>query len=201
MAKTKKEVNEITSNRLVDLRKMRGLSQKDLARILDVAPLSIGRYERKESAWPDHHLKKLAAYFKVPLAYLYGETDACTLLEYYQECGEAESAALEEHDLAEKAENARREAFFSMCGYLYKNLALSRDPVYMVQLFGLEYAGGEKHQHPVDEHQIIDVNESETAIYLSGHDLDDILEKVHDLIAFECWKKQRKQEQSLKQND
>ena len=61
--------------RLSELRKDNGLTQKDLAEILGVSENSISLYERNINT-PDDELKvKIANYFNVSLNYLLGATD------------------------------------------------------------------------------------------------------------------------------
>lgn len=61
--------------RLSELRKDNGLTQKDLAEILGVSENSISLYERNINT-PDDELKvKIANYFNVSLDYLLGATD------------------------------------------------------------------------------------------------------------------------------
>ena len=59
-------------SRLSELRKERGLTQKDLAKILSVSENSISLYERNIIT-PDDNMKiKIAKYFNVSLDYLLG---------------------------------------------------------------------------------------------------------------------------------
>ena len=59
-------------SRLSELRKDRGLTQKDLAKILSVSENSISLYERNIIT-PDDNMKiKIAKYFNVSLDYLLG---------------------------------------------------------------------------------------------------------------------------------
>ena len=61
--------------RLSELRKDNGLTQRDLAEILGVSENSISLYERNINT-PDDELKiKIANYFNVSLDYLLGATD------------------------------------------------------------------------------------------------------------------------------
>ena len=61
-------------NRLCELRKDKGLTQKDLAKILCVSENSISLYERNLIT-PDDNMKiKIAKYFNVSLDYLLGIT-------------------------------------------------------------------------------------------------------------------------------
>lgn len=63
-------------NRLSELRKDKGLTQKDLAKILSVSENSISLYERNIIT-PDDNMKiKIAKYFNVSLDYLLGVTKA-----------------------------------------------------------------------------------------------------------------------------
>lgn len=69
-----KEVNKMEGSRLSELRKDKGLTQKDLAKILSVSENSISLYERNLIT-PDDAMKiKIAKYFDVSLDYLLGVT-------------------------------------------------------------------------------------------------------------------------------
>lgn len=61
--------------RLKELRKERGLKQKDLATVLQVAPQSIGYYENLINKPDPEMLIKIADYFNVSIDYLLGRED------------------------------------------------------------------------------------------------------------------------------
>ena len=62
----------MNGERLSDLRKDRGLTQKDLAKIIGVSENSISMYERNLNS-PDDKIKvKIAKYFNISLDYLLG---------------------------------------------------------------------------------------------------------------------------------
>lgn len=65
----------MNGERLSDLRKDRGLTQKDLAKIIGVSENSISMYERNLNS-PDDKIKvKIAKYFNISLDYLLGAID------------------------------------------------------------------------------------------------------------------------------
>jgi len=67
--------DSMEGERLSELRKDNGLTQRDLAEILGVSENSISLYERNINT-PDDELKiKIANYFNVSLDYLLGATD------------------------------------------------------------------------------------------------------------------------------
>lgn len=61
--------------RLLELRKDAGLTQDDLARILNINKHSISSYERDKSEPPDAIKITIARYFNVSVDYLLGLTD------------------------------------------------------------------------------------------------------------------------------
>lgn len=64
----------IVGERLQELRKDKGLSQKELAAILGIKPKTLSAYER-EVANPSDEIKvKIARYFNISLDYLMGLT-------------------------------------------------------------------------------------------------------------------------------
>lgn len=61
--------------RLFDLRKNAGLTQDELAAILNINKHSISSYEREKSEPPDAIKIEIAKYFHVSIDYLLGMTD------------------------------------------------------------------------------------------------------------------------------
>ncbi len=61
--------------RLYDLRKDAGMTQDELALILNINKHSISSYERDKSEPPDNIKKAIAIYFHVSVDYLLGLTD------------------------------------------------------------------------------------------------------------------------------
>lgn len=61
--------------RLLELRKDAGLTQDDLAAILNINKHSISSYEREKSEPPDEIKIAMARYFNVSIDYLLGVTD------------------------------------------------------------------------------------------------------------------------------
>lgn len=62
-------------NRIRELRTQRGLTQADLAKLLNVSSRTVGFYESEERDPDTTTLKKLADYFKVSIDYLLGRSD------------------------------------------------------------------------------------------------------------------------------
>lgn len=65
----------LVGERLADLRKDKGLQQKELATILGVSVRSISLYERELSSPHDNVKLEIAKYFNVSLDYLLGLTN------------------------------------------------------------------------------------------------------------------------------
>lgn len=63
------------STRLIELRKAKGLTQKNLADVLGVAPVSWQRFEYGSSKPKLENIITLADYFDVSVDYLLGRTD------------------------------------------------------------------------------------------------------------------------------
>lgn len=65
--------NDIFSKRLKHLRTSRELTQEQLARILGISRSAIGMYEKGDRIPPVKQSKKIAEFFNVSIAYLFGE--------------------------------------------------------------------------------------------------------------------------------
>ena len=65
----------MVGERLLDLRKDAGLTQDELAEILNINKHSISSYERDKSEAPDAIKMAIAKYFNVTIDYLVGLTD------------------------------------------------------------------------------------------------------------------------------
>lgn len=64
--------------RLSELRKERALKQKDIAKLLSLAPTIYSRYERGEQDIPVDCLKTLSEFYDVSIDYIVGITDSRT---------------------------------------------------------------------------------------------------------------------------
>ena len=72
-------------DKLIELRKSRGMTQDELAKALKVARSTIGNYE-KGLREPDFEmLEKLADYFNISMAELLDDDQASRLLKYYSQ--------------------------------------------------------------------------------------------------------------------
>ena len=69
------KVNEIFADRLKDLRKEQNLSLKQLAKLIGVSDVAIGRWEKKLQIPNIVILDLIARYFKVSPNYLLGYED------------------------------------------------------------------------------------------------------------------------------
>ena len=63
------------SNRLTELRKSRGISQKELANYIDVSPSLVGMYEQGRRKPSFEILEAIADYFNVNIDTLYGKDE------------------------------------------------------------------------------------------------------------------------------
>lgn len=72
---TPKDENNIVMNRIKELRKEKGMTQAELAKILNVSDRSVGFYETGERDPDTETLNKLANFFDVSVDYLLGRTD------------------------------------------------------------------------------------------------------------------------------
>lgn len=62
--------------RLKQLRRQKGITQEELARVIGVERSAVGQYEGKRAAMPSDPVKiKIAEYFGVSIDYLLGKTD------------------------------------------------------------------------------------------------------------------------------
>lgn len=71
-----KAVCEMTfANRLIELRKSRGISQKELANYIEVSPSLVGMYEQGRRKPSFEILEAIADYFNVNIDTLYGKDE------------------------------------------------------------------------------------------------------------------------------
>ncbi len=61
--------------RLKEIREDRDLTQKQIAKVLNISQVVYSRYETGIRLMPIDKLTKLAAYYKVPVDYILGLTD------------------------------------------------------------------------------------------------------------------------------
>lgn len=80
-----KEV-KIISERLKEIREKRGLTKKELAQRIGVAPSTITRYEKEGRIPKLNILKKISEELKVPIDYLLGNED--TKVATFLNCGD-----------------------------------------------------------------------------------------------------------------
>ena len=76
--KTPKEQRSIFSQRLIELRKAKGMTQHDLAKALELPRDRVGYFEAKATNPTADSLQKLARFFNVPVDYLLGTEDLPT---------------------------------------------------------------------------------------------------------------------------
>lgn len=75
-------------NRLKEIRKKSGASQKDLAYLLNVSEKTISRWENNETQIKPDKAQQLAIYFNVPVEYLLGYVDISKeWLDIFQQIG------------------------------------------------------------------------------------------------------------------
>lgn len=74
----------ITGSRLAMLRKENNMTQKELAKILSMAPSTISSYENGRNYVDITKLNKLADFFEVSADYLIGRTDERRPTDFYQ---------------------------------------------------------------------------------------------------------------------
>lgn len=65
----------VISNRMIELRKNKKLSQEDIAHILDITPTAYGHYERGRTIPPVSVIKQLSNYYDVTTDYLLGNSN------------------------------------------------------------------------------------------------------------------------------
>lgn len=110
-----KPVNPTTCDRISRLRGRE--SRTTVAAALNIDAQSLARYEKGERAAPDWVLKEMSKYWKVPIAYLKGETDKLTEAEYQAELIEKEMAEIPCEGMRTDREQIK--ALFSAVGYVY----------------------------------------------------------------------------------
>lgn len=113
-------------NRIKDLRKERGLTQSDLAKVLKVSARTVGFYETCQRDPDTDTLKKMADFFDVSIDYLLGRIDIRDLNEQrpYQPAKDSSDMVFDEkHEFEEElpAEAKKEiEAFKEYIRYKYK---------------------------------------------------------------------------------
>lgn len=63
------------TKRLIELRKEKGVSQNDVAMLLETTQQQISKYEKEVQELPIRHLIKLAIYYNTSLDYITGLSD------------------------------------------------------------------------------------------------------------------------------
>ena len=91
-------------NRIKQLREEKGLKQEELAKVLSVAPSTIGMYERDEREPNDSITLKLAEYFEVSTDYLLGKTDIRNIEHEFNFAYHKETEGLSDDEIREALE-------------------------------------------------------------------------------------------------
>lgn len=91
-------------NRIKQLREEKGLKQEELAKVLSVAPSTIGMYERDEREPNDSITLKIAEYFGVSTDYLLGKTDIKNIEDEFKTIYSKEIEGLTEEEIKEALE-------------------------------------------------------------------------------------------------
>lgn len=79
---------------LIDLREEKNLNQADIAKLLNVVPATISKYERGKS-YPEHDgMVKLADFYNVNLDYLFGRTSIQTSMKDLEKALTAEGGMI-----------------------------------------------------------------------------------------------------------
>lgn len=91
-------------NRIKQLREEKGLKQEELAKVLSVAPSTIGMYERDEREPNDSITLKIAEYFGVSTDYLLGKTNIKNIEDEFKIIYSKEIEGLTEEEIKEALE-------------------------------------------------------------------------------------------------
>lgn len=91
-------------NRIKQLREEKGLKQEELAKVLLVAPSTIGMYERDEREPNDSITLKIADFFGVSTDYLLGKTDIRNIEDEFKTIYSKEIEGLTEEEIKEALE-------------------------------------------------------------------------------------------------
>lgn len=91
-------------NRIKQLREEKGLKQEELAKVLSVAPSTIGMYERDEREPNDSITLKIAEYFGVSTDYLLGKTNIKNIEDEFKTIYSKEIEGLTEEEIKEALE-------------------------------------------------------------------------------------------------
>lgn len=170
MKKPVTEQDLIVRDRLIMLRKMNNETQSQAAAAADISMSTLRRYENGEYPWKSSAMLKLAKHYNAPVAYIRGESKSATWGEYEDEMQEFWTKEIQ----AEAKKYERMRLFFELCGVEYDDRNYTADKGCYEQRYCLT---------PFECPSSVS--------HFSQGELDNLLEKIHDLIAFECWKKQQ----------
>ena len=171
-------VNETTAKRIKELRERNRETQSSIANLLGYeSDQTVARWEKAERGIPDTCVKKLAIHWKVPSAYLQGDTDISDPLKYEEELEKEEAAAIDEYLAFEESKRLKKENFFDQCGFGYKYSPAQYD---FAPLVGEELDG---------PHCITSATDPALTAYFSDEELAEIIKWVHRIIELEIYHK------------
>jgi transcriptional regulator with XRE-family HTH domain len=195
-------VNErnVTGERIRELRKRNRETQEQLAETVNRdSSLTISRWEKGQNTPHPDCLELLAEHWNVPLEYLTGETDISDRVAFYEQRATAAQSAAEKRIAEEQAEQASMKTLFKKCGFQFDDLPLSAI---------LDFAGVDGFiSTPPDmeaasqgrQFRLSNLNDPDfPPAYFSSSELRVLLERLHDMIAFECFTQRQKCNQEKK---
>lgn len=189
---------QLTGSRVKELRLNHHESQAQVAEALGVDTQTVGRWERGENRAPTRHLSTLADRWTVPLDYLTGETNIADLAEFYlSEAAKAESA--EAQHLAEvQAEHARIKSLFRQCGFCYDDLSESA----LYDFASIEGANVDPRVlEALQQGRLVRLTDlacpDVPPAYFNSEELQALFGKLHDVVAFECFKQRSKSKKGV----
>lgn len=168
---------EKTADHVKALIKKENYTVQMLADLVGASPATIRNYTHGRTSMS----ADIAKLFETKVGYIHpywtGETDAKTWIEYQAELDRAEAIGAEEYYAAEQKEEELLTALFSRCGYRFENLS---------NMSGFDFTPDAKWPN-----RITALDDSEMVACFDDKELNGIIEKMHDIIALECFRKNR----------
>lgn len=161
--------NSVTAQRIYQLRQQHRETQSELAQAVLTTKSSVSRWESGRRGVDPKTLLRLAEHFGVLPEYLAGETDIkdddeAFRREQDEKIAQGFNAAIEKHEYGIR--RTRLEKLFSFCGFNYHD-HFDRELLHILS----------------DESALV------SAVTFTDAEIDTLLSRIHDLIAFECYRK------------
>lgn len=167
------------------------MSQESAAEALGVSLATLKRYENGETIPSEKRASEMEKCTGIIYPYWMGETECKTWKEFWEEDERRRFAGMEEHEKMIEADREQKRILFSRCGYQYKYLEGA--PYDFASLLPDTDKDKEsllyKACHP---HELTDFNIPDKHYYFDQSELEALISNLQDVIAFACFKKEKK---------